>query len=44
MEYIRNKDTLAISNKKDIRFITVAQDTFYYDKGYYLEHQIRRYH
>ena len=37
MEYIRNKDTLVIANKKDIRFIAVGQDTFYYDKGYYLE-------
>jgi hypothetical protein len=37
MEYIRNKDTLAIANKKDVRFITVAQDTFYFDKGNYLE-------
>ena len=42
MEYIRNKDTLAIANKKDIRFIVVAQDTFYYDKGYYLEQIYRR--
>jgi len=37
MEYIKNKDTLAIANRKDIRFVAVAQDTFYYDKGYYME-------
>ncbi|MBK7713046.1 MAG: hypothetical protein IPJ37_20480 [Bacteroidales bacterium] len=37
MEYLRKEDTLAIANKKDVRFIIVAQDTFYYDKGYYLE-------
>ena len=37
MEYLKNKDTLAIVNKKDIRFVVVAQDTFYYEKGYYLE-------
>ena len=37
MEYIRKKDTLAIANKKDIRLIVVAQDTFYFDKGYFLE-------
>jgi hypothetical protein len=37
MEYIRNKDTLVIANKKDIRYIAVVQDTFYYDKGYYME-------
>jgi hypothetical protein len=37
MEYIRSKDTLVIANKKDVRFIAIAQDTFYYDKGFYLE-------
>ncbi len=37
MEYIKNKDTLAIANRKDIRFVAVAQDTFYYEKGYYME-------
>lgn len=37
MEYIKNRDTLAIANKKDIKFIVVAQDTFYYDKGFYME-------
>jgi hypothetical protein len=37
MEYIRKKDTLAIANKKDIRLIVIVQDTFFYDKGYYLE-------
>ena len=37
MEYIKNKDTLVIANKKDIRLIAVAQDTFYYANGYYLE-------
>jgi len=37
MEYIKNRDTLAIANKKDIRFVVVAQDTFYCDKGNYLE-------
>jgi hypothetical protein len=41
VEYIKNRDTLAIANKKDIRFVVVAQDTFYYDKGYYME-QIHR--
>jgi len=34
MEFIRSQDTLSIINKKDIRFIVVAQDTFFYDKGY----------
>jgi hypothetical protein len=34
MEFIQSRDTLSIANKKDIRFIVVAQDTFLYDKGY----------
>ena len=37
MEYIRSRDTLTISNTRDIRYITVAQDTFYYDNGSYFE-------
>jgi hypothetical protein len=36
-EYIRKNDTLAIANKKDIRLIAIARDTFFYDKGYYFE-------
>ena len=34
MEFIRSKDTLVISNKKDIKFMTIAQDTFYFNNGY----------
>lgn len=34
MEFIQSRDTLSIVNKKDIRYIVVAQDTFFYDKGY----------
>jgi hypothetical protein len=34
MEFIQVRDTLSIINKKDIRLISVAQDTFYYDNGY----------
>ena len=34
MEYLQLKDTLSIANVTDIRFITIAGDTFYYDKGY----------
>jgi hypothetical protein len=34
MEFIKSKDTLTIINKKDIRYVAVAQDTFFYDKGY----------
>ncbi len=34
MEFIQMYDTLSIVAKKDILFITVAKDTFYYDKAY----------
>jgi hypothetical protein len=34
MDFIRTPDTLYITNKKDIKFITAESDTFYYDKGY----------
>ncbi|MEI6050171.1 MAG: hypothetical protein WCS03_14805 [Bacteroidota bacterium] len=34
MEFIQSQDTLSIAKKKDIRFIAVAQDTFFFDNGY----------
>ena len=34
MELIRSTDTMIIANKKDVNYITVAQDTFYYKNGY----------
>lgn len=34
IEFIEKSDTLSIANKRDIKLILVAQDTFYYDKGY----------
>jgi len=34
MEFIQKSDTLSIANKKEIKMILIAQDTFYYDKGY----------
>jgi hypothetical protein len=34
MEFTKSGDTLSIINKKDIRYVAVAQDTFFYDKGY----------
>ena len=34
MEFIRGSDTLMIVNKKDVKYITVALDTFYYNNGY----------
>jgi hypothetical protein len=37
IEYLRESDTLSILNKEDISFIAIAQDTFYFDKGYILQ-------
>jgi hypothetical protein len=37
MEYLQESDTLSIINKKDIKSIIIAQDTFYYDMGYILQ-------
>lgn len=34
IEFIQARDTLSIINKKDIIYLAVAQDTFYFDKGY----------
>jgi hypothetical protein len=34
MEFIQLYDTLSIAGKKNILFITVAKDTFFYDNGY----------
>lgn len=34
VEFIQARDTLAIASRKDIKMILIAQDTFYYDKGY----------
>jgi hypothetical protein len=34
MEFIRSKDTLAVTIKGDLRLFTIAADTFYYDNGY----------
>ncbi|HUX97379.1 MAG TPA: hypothetical protein VMV47_16715 [Bacteroidales bacterium] len=34
VEFIQRTDTLSIANKKEIKMILIAQDTFYYDKGY----------
>jgi len=34
MEFIRAADTMIISNKKDIRYIVIGQDTNYYHNGY----------
>ena len=37
MVYLNGKDTLAIANARDVKFITVGEDIFYWDKGSYLE-------
>lgn len=34
MEFIQSRDTLAIVNKKDIKYIVIDKDTFYFDKNY----------
>lgn len=34
IEYIQARDTLTIINKKDLKYIVVTQDTFFYDNGY----------
>jgi hypothetical protein len=34
MEFIKDRDTLSIVNKKDLKLITLGIDTFYYFNGY----------
>ena len=34
MQFIQSKDTLVVVNKKDIKYIKIEQDTFFYDKVY----------
>ena len=34
MEFLQGKDTLSILRKKEIDFISIAQDTFYFENGY----------
>lgn len=34
MQFIQSKDTLVVVNKKDIKYIIIEQDTFFYDKVY----------
>ncbi len=35
MHFIQAKDTLSISNVKDIRYVQIMQDTFFYDDGFH---------
>lgn len=37
IEFLQSKDTFEIRNKKDIKSVIIAQDTFYYDNGYILQ-------
>ena len=34
MEFLQTRDTLSIANPAEIEFITIANDTFFYDNGY----------
>lgn len=34
MEFLQARDTLSVINKKDISFVLVAQDTFFFNNGY----------
>ena len=34
IEFIQSRDTLVFAKKKDIRYIVISVDTFYYDNGY----------
>jgi hypothetical protein len=34
MHFIQAKDTLAVGNAKNIRYVQIMQDTFYWDNGY----------
>jgi hypothetical protein len=37
IEFLNDSDTLTIVDKKDLKSIIVAEDTFYYDNGYILQ-------
>ena len=34
MQFLTEKDTMAIDNERDIRYVQIMKDTFYYDNGY----------
>jgi hypothetical protein len=34
VQFIQKNDTLSIANTRDIKFVTIESDTFYFDKGY----------
>ena len=37
IEFLQNSDTLTIIDKKDLKSIIIAEDTFFYDNGYILQ-------
>jgi len=37
IEFLNNLDTLIITDKKDLKSVIIATDTFYYDNGYILQ-------
>jgi len=37
IEFLQNSDTLTIVDKKDLKSIIIAEDTFFYDNGYILQ-------
>jgi hypothetical protein len=34
VQFIQKNDTLSIANTRDIKYVTIESDTFYFDKGY----------
>ncbi|HJZ40760.1 MAG TPA: hypothetical protein VJ203_10375 [Bacteroidales bacterium] len=34
VQFIQKNDTLSIANTRDIKFVTIESDTFYFDRGY----------
>jgi len=37
IEFLKNTDTLTIMDKKDLKSVIIAEDTFFYDNGYILQ-------
>ena len=37
MDFLQDSDTMAITNSKEIKYVVIAKDTFYYDNGYILQ-------
>ncbi len=37
LEFISQSDTVGIGNKKEVKYVVIKQDTFYFDNGYILQ-------